>query len=121
MPLARVPVMDATPTSRPDHASARTFDEKLSEKIPIGIGSPKAYTNHLSIDTHPAALRHGPSDSPATAARTPDRQTIEEIARSQHFTIRTLPGTFSVPLAAVVSTVLTNAFHSLDPISRGTL
>lgn len=86
--------MDATLSSRPDHASVRIFDEKLSEKIPAGIDSPGTYTNHLSIDTQSATLRNGVSNSPATAARTPDRQAVEEIAQSQHFTLRTLPGTF---------------------------
>lgn len=100
--------MDATHCARPDHASTRVFDEKLSEKIPAGIGSLTAYANHLSIDTQAAALRHGPSDSPATAARTPDRQTVEETARSQHFVLRTLPGrVYSFPCCRLKATTIT--------------
>lgn len=85
--------MDANHGSKPDHTPTRIFDEQLSEKISNGIGSPTTYTNHLNIDTQSAALRYGPSESPATAARPPDRQIVEETGRSQHFAIRTLPGT----------------------------
>lgn len=112
--------MDAAHNSKPDHASTRILIEKLSEKTHTGIGSPISHTNHLSVDTLAAALRPGSSDSPATAARTPDRQTVEETVRFQHFTTRTLPG--SLPAPVTVSRMsLTNSFHSLDPISRSTL
>lgn len=77
--------------AKSDHAQGRVFNETLSEKVPTGIGSSLKEPSHLSIDTQSGATRNG-SDSPATATRTPDAQTIEEIARSQHFALRTLPG-----------------------------
>lgn len=111
--------MDATThSSRPDHDSARIFDEKLSEKQLAGFGLSNTSTNHLSVDTRPATLRNGASDSQAIAARTPDRQTVGEFAQSQHFTLRTLPGIFPVsPLIVYDSASLIVFLHSLDPIS----
>lgn len=77
--------------ANPDHDQGRVFNETPSEKLPAGIGFSLKPPSHLSIDTQSGVIRNG-SDSPATATRTPDAQTIEEIARSQHFTLRTLPG-----------------------------
>lgn len=73
-------------------APGRVLNGTLSEKVPSGLSSPivPASSNHLSIDTQAAALRNGAYDSPATASRIPDGQ-IEELVRSQHFTLRTLP------------------------------
>ncbi|OQE23737.1 hypothetical protein PENSTE_c008G05530 [Penicillium steckii] len=82
--------MDAN-SSRPG-SSGHAFNEKLSEKIPPGLNSSNApaSSNYLSIDTQTAALRNGAYDSPATASRSVNGQT-EDIIRSQHFTLRTLP------------------------------
>ncbi|CAI7674057.1 unnamed protein product [Penicillium manginii] len=82
--------MDAN--SSKQGALGRVLSEKLSEKLTSGPSSPivPAPSNHLSIDTQAAALRNGAYDSPATASRIPNGQ-IEEVVRSQHFTLRTLP------------------------------
>jgi hypothetical protein len=84
------PPMDAN--SSKQGALGRVLSEKLSEKLTSGPSSPivPAPSNHLSIDTQAAALRNGAYDSPATASRIPNGQ-IEEVVRSQHFTLRTLP------------------------------
>lgn len=85
--------MDAN-SSRP-RSSGHAFNEKLSEKLPSGLNSPNApvSSNYLSIDTQAVVLRNGAYDSPATASRSVNGQP-EEIVRSQHFTLRTLPGMF---------------------------
>jgi hypothetical protein len=82
--------METMHSSKPDHASGRILNEKLSDKVPTGSCSPNTQTTHLSIDTLSAV--HNGSASPATATRTPEGLTLEEITRSQHFTLRTLPG-----------------------------
>lgn len=87
--------MDIMHSSKSDHTAERTLNEKLLNKIPTGLFSSNPQTNNLSIDTQ-SAVHNGSAESPATATRTPDGQTLEEIARYQHFTLRTLPGTSGV-------------------------
>ncbi|KAJ5578274.1 uncharacterized protein N7459_007238 [Penicillium hispanicum] len=77
--------------SKPDDASGRILTEKSSEDIPAAPGSLSSHQHRLGLDTHSRALRNDTSDSSAIAPRTPERQTVEEIAPSQHFTLRTLP------------------------------
>lgn len=70
-----------------DSAPGRIFGERLAEKIPpIPESSP--LPGPLSVDTE-SAVRNKTSD-PALA-RT-DGQTTEEIAHSQRFALRSLPG-----------------------------
>lgn len=86
--------METLHSGNPDPGSTNSFDEKLFEKLSPGPGSPETPSNRLTLDTHLATLRNGPSESPATGARTPNRQTVE-IARSHPLPLRTLPGIFS--------------------------
>ncbi|KAJ5676971.1 uncharacterized protein N7477_002604 [Penicillium maclennaniae] len=83
--------MDATNSFQPDSGKGRIFDETLSEKVPSGFGSSNLHSNRLTVNTQAGALRNTPFDSPATAKRTTDGQPHEEPARSQHFSLRTLP------------------------------
>ncbi|KAJ5126998.1 hypothetical protein N7448_007777 [Penicillium atrosanguineum] len=83
--------MDATNSFQPDSGTGRIFNETLSEKVPSGFESSTLHSNHLTVDTQAGALRNAHADSPATAPRTPDRQPHAEPAKSQHFTLRTLP------------------------------
>ncbi|OOQ82504.1 hypothetical protein PEBR_38737 [Penicillium brasilianum] len=82
--------MDIMHSSKSDHTAERTLNEKLLNKIPTGLFSSNPQTTNLSIDTQ-SAVHNGSAESPATATRTPDGQTLEEIARYQHFTLRTFP------------------------------
>lgn len=91
-------------SAKSDHAPGRAPNETFSEKFPTGVGSSLAkQSSHLSLDTQSGGLRTG-TDSPATAARTPDGPAIEEIARSQHFPLRTLPGMWLASVMAVLRT-----------------
>jgi hypothetical protein len=92
-PLYTYAAMETMHSSKPDHASGRILNEKLSDKVPTGSCSLNKQTTHLSIET--LSVVHNGSASPATATRTPNGQTPEEITQSQHFTLRTLPGTIS--------------------------
>lgn len=83
--------MDATNSFQPDSGTGRIFDETLSEKVPSGLESSNLHANNLTVNTQAGALRNTPSDSPATASRTTDGQPYDEPAKSQHFTLRTLP------------------------------
>ncbi|KAF3397823.1 Regulator of phospholipase D SRF1 [Penicillium rolfsii] len=81
--------MDTMHSSKPDRASGRILNEKLSDKVPTTPCSPNTQPTHLSVDTLSAV--HNGSALPAPATRTPEGLTPEEIPRSQHFTLRTLP------------------------------
>jgi hypothetical protein len=73
-----------------DSTAGRIFSERLAEKIPPAIPETSAPTlGHLSIDTE-SAVRNG-VDHSITPARI-DGQTAEELAHSQRFALRTLPG-----------------------------
>lgn len=73
-----------------DSATGRIFNERLAEKIPPAIPETSApIPGHLIIDTDSAVRNAG--DPPTTPARV-DGQTAEELANSQRFALRTLPG-----------------------------
>jgi len=105
--------MDATNSSQPDNGTGQVANETLSEKVPSGLDSSTRYSYHLAVDTHAGALRNTPSDSLSTAPRIPDGQLQEELGRSQHFALRTLPG-MSNGLALELFILI--VFHSLDSI-----
>ncbi|KAJ5097174.1 hypothetical protein N7456_007895 [Penicillium angulare] len=72
-------------------APSGVFNEKLPEGIPVATDFSNTNQTHLSIDTHAGGLRSSISNSPATATRTPDTQTVDEINRYRSSPARTLP------------------------------
>lgn len=73
-----------------DSAAARIFGEKLADKIPAPIPETSVIPpGQLSVDTG-AAVRNSSSPSPGLA-RTRSQRT-EELAYSQRFALRTVPG-----------------------------
>ncbi|KAJ5682464.1 hypothetical protein N7462_005629 [Penicillium macrosclerotiorum] len=86
-------------SSKAGHASARianeTSNERVNESVPDKIlpDTDLATTNatHLSINTQPSILRTGGSDFPVTTPRIPEGRMMDDVTRSQHFTLRTLP------------------------------
>lgn len=102
--------MDAINSSQPDNGTGQVANETLPEKVPSGLGSSTQYSYHLTVDTHAGALRNAPSDA---APRIPDGQLQEELGRSQHFALRTLPGMLN---GLALELFMLIVFHSLDSI-----